>query len=360
MDMKRRPTINDVAIKASLSISTVSLVLNDKRNVSDETRLKVRQVMKELGYHPHHSARGLASKLTGNIGFILSADYFSQEEPFYTRIFLGTEIEARSHNYYILLTTVDTQAKSKNGIPRFLLERNVDGVIIAGKIGERLVERIDQLGVPLLLVDYALKRKTISSICIDNYQGARNASLHLIGGGHKKSGFIGGDIEHPSVAERFLAYKETLAEHNITVDPKIIVTDEEYAGVRNGFNAMARIFNQGGAPSAVFAANDAMAIGCMQYLKSVNKKIPRDCAVVGFDDIEMSSHTEPRLTTIRVFKEETGKIAVQRMVEMIKSKTKAVISVRVPVELVVRESCGIKPADINERHHQPLTLSHAV
>src|SRR5215831_1053820 len=179
--MKRRPTIEDVARKASLSISTVSLVLNNKSNVSASTRQKVLAAISELGYHPHRGARGLASKLTGNIGFILSNDHFSLAEPFYTKIFLGSEFEARDHNYYILLTTVDSIGKSREMAPRFLPERNVDGVIIAGKIGERLIRNVEQFGIPVVFIDYDLPRSPHSVICIDNLQGGRLATQHLIG-----------------------------------------------------------------------------------------------------------------------------------------------------------------------------------
>ena len=107
--MKHRPTIRDVAKKAGMSLSTVSLVINNRGYVSSGTRESVLKIVRELSYHPTRSARGLASKTSGNIGFILSEEHFSQAEPFYTRIFLGTEFEARDHNFYILLTTVGNQ-----------------------------------------------------------------------------------------------------------------------------------------------------------------------------------------------------------------------------------------------------------
>jgi len=110
--MSKRPTIKDVAEKAGLAPSTISLVLNESGYVSPETRKRVLHLVKELGYHPSRAAKGLASKRSGNIGFILSDDHFSQVEPFYTKIFLGTEYEARYHNYYILLTTVDKTSKA--------------------------------------------------------------------------------------------------------------------------------------------------------------------------------------------------------------------------------------------------------
>ncbi len=344
--MKRQPTIQDVARETSLSISTVSLVLNNQPNVSDQTRQKVLQAIAKLGYHPHRGARGLASRLTGNIGFIISEDHFTQVEPFYTKIFLGTEFESRDHDYYVLLTTVGKRFNKKNGsVPRFLLDRHVDGVIIAGKISEALVEYIDKLALPMVLVDYALEPRRISSVLIDNQGGVRAAMLHLIERGHKEIAFIGGDLRHPSIAERCEAYKEILGERDLAYRPSLVVTDEKDTRMHNGYNAAERLLKQGGEPTAIFAANDAMAIGCMRYLKAVGKKIPDDIAVVGFDDIEMSSHVEPRLTTVSVPKEEMGKLAVRLLVDIIKSKVETITTVHVPVELVVRESSGTVQED---------------
>jgi LacI family transcriptional regulator len=336
--MKRHLTIHDVARRTSLSISTISLVLNNKPHVSEETRRKVLQAIEELGYHPQRSARGLASQSSGNLGFIVTEDHFSQTEPFYTRIFLGTECEARDHNYYILLTTVSKHFSKTSTVPRFLLEKNVDGVIIAGKINEKLIDYIEHLGIPIVLVDYGLKRKRISSILIDNRKGIREATEHLIQNGHRDIAFIGGDLTHPSIAERLEAFKETLREHNVSLKEEIIVVDETDNRIRNGYRAMEKLLKRDVRPSAVVAANDAMAIGCIQYTKTIGLKIPEDFSIVGFDDIEISDHIEPRLTTVRVHKEEMGKLAMRRLVEIVRSKTQTVVTVHVPVELIVRES----------------------
>lgn len=338
MSLKKRPTIKDVARQAGLSLSTVSLVINNRGNVSDETRKKVSQVVERLAYHPTRSARGLASKTSGNIGFILTGEHFSQAEPFYTRIFLGTEFEARLHNYYILLTTVGNQFSRNTDVPRFLLERNVDGIIIAGKINERLVDYIESLGLPIVLVDYELPRKRLSSVLIDNRTGARDVVLHLFNAGHRAIGFIGGDICHPSIAERYQSFRETLLELGLTPDEQLVVVDEEDTRVENGSTAIEHMLARGGKPTAIFAANDAMAIGCVRYLKEAGIRIPEDVAVAGFDDIDMSYHIEPPLTTVRVFKEELGKLAVQRLVEIMNANTQVVVTTHVPVELVVRES----------------------
>ncbi|HEX9657081.1 MAG TPA: LacI family DNA-binding transcriptional regulator [Bacteroidota bacterium] len=336
--MRKRPTIKDVAKKAGLSVSTVSLAINDSGYVSEETRKKVLQVVEELAYHPSRAARGLASRMSGNIGFILSVDHFSEAEPFYTKIFLGTEFEARRHKYYILLTTVGSVFKEHESVPRFLLERNVDGVIIAGKINPELIDYIDQLGLPMVLVDYELPKKKISSVLIDNRKGASLAVQHLIGLGHREIGFVGGDIHHPSLAERFLVYKETLMENGITPNANLIVANEKGTGIKNGFDAIHMMLSRGAKPTAIFAANDAMAIGCMQWVRQQGMRVPDDIAFIGFDDIEPSSHVEPRLTTIKVFKEEMGTIAVRKIIDAVKTKSQTITNTYVPVELVARES----------------------
>jgi len=336
--VKHRPTIRDVAKKAGLSLSTVSLVINNRGYVSAETRESVKKVVRELSYHPTRSARGLASKTSGNIGFILSEEHFSQAEPFYTRIFLGTEFEARDHNYYILLTTVGDQFDPDDYVPRFLLERNVDGIIIAGKVNEKLISYIDSLGLPIVLIDYEMKRAQHSAVLIDNWRGATLAVEHLLLLGHKKIAFLGGDIRHPSLTDRYEAYQNTLRHAGILLEESLEVTDEEETSISGGVSAAEKLFASGAKPTAIFAANDAMAIGCMRHLKSRGIRIPQDIAIVGFDDIDMSSHIEPHLTTVRVLKEEMGKIAVQRVVDAINSKTKIVVTTHVPVELIVRES----------------------
>jgi LacI family transcriptional regulator len=337
--MKKRPTIRDVAQKASLSISTVSLVINDKKHVSDQTRTSVRQAIDELGYHPQRSARGLASRNSGNIGFLLSDDHFSQAEPFYTRIFLGTEFAARDLHYYILLTTVGRYFDPKRSVPRFLLERNVDGIIIAGQLNEKLIDYICGMDIPVILVDFELKRKSLSSVLIDNRGGIAAVANHLCSLGHRDIGFIGGDVSHPSIADRYAGYREAMAENSLTALESSISTDEPDTGLANGFEAARKVLTGSGSrPSAIIAANDAMAMGCAQFARSIGLKIPEHLSLVGFDDIEMSSHTDPPLTTVRVLKEEMGKIAVQHLVDMIRSPNPSVVTTRVPVELIIRGS----------------------
>lgn len=339
----RRTTIEDVAQKAGLSVSTVSLVLNNKANVNEETRKKVQAVIADLNYHPQRSARGLATQSSGNIGFILTDDHFSHAEPFYTRIFLGSELEARKHNYYILLTTVASTVNHTKGMPRFFLERNVDGVIVGGKIGSSWIEHISDLGLPMILIDYELPRYHLSTVTTDNSTGARLVVEHLLKLGHTKIGFLGADLKHPSIGERYHAYRETLASHEIDPASSWISTDEPTPRFDNGYRAAGKVLGSpANRPTALFAANDAMALGCMRYCNEFDIPVPTSLAVVGFDNVESGLLVEPRLTTVNVHREEMGGIAVRRLVEMIRDKSNLVDRTTTQVELVVRESCGSK------------------
>jgi LacI family transcriptional regulator len=349
--VKSRPTIKDVARRSGLSASTVSLVVNKTGYVSEKTRAKVMRVVKELGYHPTRAARGLASSTSGNIGFIVSEEHFAQAEQFYTRVFLGTEFEARLHDYYVLLTAVGRRFGTGDSVPRFLLERNVDGVIIAGSVNDRFIEHINGMGLPIVLVDYQVERKPYSAVLIDNRNGTRAAVSHLVDIGHTRIGFIGADLSHPGIAERFATYRSTLEEHGIVPDPSWIMTDEKLLTFKSGCDAATKVLSGPSRPDALFAANDSMAVGCLHCAKRAGLRIPEDIAIVGFDDLEVSSHVEPRLTSVRVHKEEMGKLALRRLVDILRSKTTTQMTAHVRTELVVRESTAGKSGE-----YAPLTV----
>src|SRR4030067_840729 len=149
-----KPTIKDIAKKAGVSTATVSFVINKTKPISSETKSRVLRTIKSLKYHPSKSARSLVTGKTGNIGFILTDDHFLRTEPFYTRIFLGTEFVARSEGYYILLTSISPDFNEKDILPRFILNKSVDGIIIAGKIPINLIERLSHYNLPIIFIDF--------------------------------------------------------------------------------------------------------------------------------------------------------------------------------------------------------------
>ena len=332
-------TIKDVAKKAGVSIATVSFVINNNnKRVSAETKNRVLKSIKALNYHPSKSARNLVSKKTGFIGFILTDDHFLRTEPFYTRIFLGVEFEARNEDYYILLTSVSSNFNKNDQLPRFILNKSVDGVIVAGKVPINLIERLSEYNLPTIFIDFVPPANTVPLILIDNIQGGILATNHLINLGHKNIAFIGGDIEHPSVRDRLNGYKQALEIANIPLKNNLIIIDAPYPDRQNGYNSAKRLFAKNRSVTAIFACNDAMAIGVMHYLKDKGYLIPDDVSLIGFDDVEADLMLNPLLTTVRVPKIELGAEAFRLIVNILKNKKSTPKKILVPVELIIRES----------------------
>ncbi len=331
-------TIKDVAKMANVSIATVSLVVHDHARISKETKEKVLAAIIKLNYHPSHSARGLVKRKSGNIGFILTDDHFLRTEPFYTHIFIGTEFEAHESEFYVLLTTISSDFNTNDKLPRFILERNIDGVIIAGKVPSPFIEKLSKYYFPIIFVDYWPCTKKYSGVLVDNVNGGMLATDHLIKNGHKNIAFIGGDIDHPSISDRLNGFKKAFFDKGISINEKLIDTIEDYPGRTNGYSAAQRLFNDNNNITAIFACNDAMAIGAMQFMKDKGIKIPDDCSIIGFDDVVSDSAIEPALSTVRVPKMEMGTEAMKLMAHLVKNNIKGNQKILIPVELVIRES----------------------
>jgi len=331
-------TIKDVAEKAGVSTATVSLVVHNNSRISPETSKKVLKVIKQLNYYPSRSARGLVSKKTGNIGFILTEDHFLKTEPFYTIIFLGTEFATRKTNYYVLLTTVNSEFVKEEPLPRFIQEKNVDGIIIAGKIPFQLIDRIKQIKIPLVFVDYYPPVGDFPVVMIDNIKGGMLATQHLIELGHRNIGFVGGDLNHPSISDRLYGYKKALNIASIEVNSAYISTEEQSTTKQTGYSAAEKLFIKAPDVTAIFACNDAMALGILQYLKEHNYKVPEDISLIGFDDIESDLLVTPAISTIKVHKIELGMEAMKLLVNIVENNDLTSKKILIPVELIMRES----------------------
>jgi LacI family transcriptional regulator len=331
-------TIKDVARKANVSTATVSLVLHNHKRISQNTRKKVLKAVTDLNYRPSRMARGLVLKETKNIGFLLTDDHFLRTEPFYTHIFLGTEFEARDHEYYILLNTIPRDFDECNSLPRFVLERNVDGVIIAGKVPNEIILCLQSYQIPIVFIDYYSDMGEYSAVLIDNLDGGIKATDHLIENNHTEIGFIGGDIKHPSIRDRFHGYKIALEKAGLDFNPKYVITRESSTTRESGYHAVSELFAGNKKITALFAANDAMAIGAMQYLKEHRIKVPEDISIIGFDDVNADMYTDPPLSSIRVPKVDLGTEAMRIIIDILKHKIRKSKKVLVPVELIKRQS----------------------
>lgn len=337
-----RTTIKDVARRAGVSTATVSLAIHGNERIPSTTKRKVQRAIEELNYHPSRSARDLVSKKSGNIGFVLTEDHFLRTEPFYTKIFLGSEFEARKHSYYVLLATVSNNYIKSDPLPRFILEKNADGLIIAGKVPAGLIDNLEKTGLPAVYVDYFPAKGEQASVLIDNLNGGIQATQHLIDCGHQSIAFIAGDIIHPSIRDRFQGYRIALDRNNLEFKSQNVITTEEATSRESGYHATSDLLKKSNGITAIFACNDAMAIGSLQYLKGAGYHVPADISIIGFDDVEGDLFVDPPITTMRVPKLDMGGEALRLLSELLVKKEKIHKKVLMPVELVLRKSTCTK------------------
>jgi len=174
----------------------------------------------------------------------------------------------------------------------------------------------------------------------NNFMGGYNATQHLIKLGHKEIVCVADMMDHPSIEERIRGYKKALEDYGIPLDKERICQDKLYSPYQYGFFVGEKISMKKIKASAVFAANDSMAIGCMHALQNRNMKIPNDIAIVGCDDIAASSQIIPKLTTIRIPRKQMGEVAVDKVLKLVDNKDEIPEMIILPVELIIRDSCG--------------------
>ncbi|MBN1154341.1 LacI family DNA-binding transcriptional regulator [candidate division KSB1 bacterium] len=329
--------INEIAKRAGVSIATVSRALNGSKSVRDETRQKIIRLAKELNYKPNPFARGLSKKQTDTIGVILP----ELVDEFFTEIIRGIDEEAYRMNRYIMLSSSHSRRNTIETLLEFMSGRRVDGVIImAPQIGEDVTPIVQKSKRPVVMLNCAANVDHVTCFKIDNYQGAFKITEHLIGHDYSKIGMIKGPEGNFDAEERFDGFKDALLAHNIDLNQAMIVPGE--FSMKSGYYGLLRLMNQKEKPEAVFAANDMMAIGAYGAARSSNIQIPKDLAIVGFDDIFPSRLLNPRLTTVHVPIVELGMKAVRYLLKMINKEVDPRMTYleELSTGIVIGGSCG--------------------
>jgi LacI family transcriptional regulator len=333
MTSKNGPsTIADVARLAGVSIATVSRVLNGTTPVHNEKADRVRLAMEELQFVPRHAARVLASKHTNTIGLILS----EISGAFFPPMLKGIEGAAYEAGYDLLIHSTKKEGPSR----RPLGEHNTDGLLIfTDSLDHRELHRLYSIKFPIVLLHHtAPDSLEIPVITIENKNGAATMTNHLIEAhGCHRILFLRGPEGHEDSVWRERGYRGALEAHNIKFDPALVGSgefDEE-----EGFAAIQQMLLKGIEFDAIFAGDDDSAIGAMRALKMAGRRIPRDVAVVGFDDVPFARYLSPALTTVRAPIEKVGREAVRQLVRQLNGEQADALTL-MRTELVIRESCG--------------------
>lgn len=341
---KRRVTISQVAREAGVSTQTVSRVVNDRPDVSPATRRQVQEVIDRLGYRPSHAARTLSQGQSCSIGVVAyGIEYYGP-----SRALSGIEKKASELGYTPLLYLLrDPESNSVSQVFDDLLSRHVDGIIWAvPEIGDnRRWLKNESIQPPVPLVLHSMSDHPESSITrVDNYRGSKLATQHLIEQGHGDVGVITGPMDWWEARERVRGWEDALAEAGIAPGEGHIVHGSWSAA--SGERALGQLLKQRPSMSAVFAANDQMALGALLAARKRKLRLPDELAVVGFDDVPEAAYFWPPLTTISQPLYDMGCASVEELERLIKeSRQGAQIQPRTTVlqpTLIVRESSATK------------------
>ncbi|GAP37257.1 LacI family DNA-binding transcriptional regulator [Piscinibacter sakaiensis] len=323
-------TLEQVAEHAGVSPSTVSRILNGTADVSEEKRAVVAKAIARLGFVPNPVARGLAGGRTLSIGVITQAI----DSPFYGAALHGIEAALGAAGYSPLFVSGRWHAEEEARCIDVLRSRRVDGIIIlTGRLSDSALRTLAR-SLPVVVTGRRLKAANLVSLDFDHREGARLATQHLIALGHRRIAFIGGVAEHPDAVEREQGYREALEAAGLKPDPALVAAGAftEHSGLQAVEGLMASRVRF----SAVFAANDQMAIGAALALYRRGRRVPDDVSLVGFDDVAGSMYAVPPLTTVHNPIQEIGGLAAQAMLALLAGE-RPEAAVPAP-RLIVRES----------------------
>ncbi|MEX2160470.1 MAG: LacI family DNA-binding transcriptional regulator [Anaerolineales bacterium] len=326
-------TIVEVAERAGVSLGTVSRVLNNDIHVAPDTRERVVSVVRELGYVANRQARGLKGSKTNTIGILvpdLGTGYIGE-------IMHGVDAELALHQLDLMLFTTHRAATKEANYVANMVRGMVDGLLVVlPRNPADYVGTLSRRNFPFVLIDHQGTGSPCPSVGAMNWQGAYNATEHLIKLGHTRIGFITGSMDLGAAIERLGGYKAALKTYHVTEDPQLIYKGSFFQP--EGYAGACALLDIEPPPTAIFASNDVMAMGAMDAVRSRGLRVPEDISILGFDDIPQAAVVRPALTTVRQPLREMGGLAAQMLIDKLKNPTTELGRTELPTELIVRAS----------------------
>lgn len=314
--------------------ATVSYVINNKPGVSEETRQKILKIMKEMNYHPNAVARGLAGKSTEMLGLIIP----DISDHFYVQVVRGVEKTANLYNFTLNLCTTHAIPEKEQEMVDLFTNGRVDGIILMTYFLDLdYIINLKKRKIPFVLIDSTFDDKSIYSVNVDNFEAGYKATEYLIKLGHKRIAFVGGPQSSNDSLLRFRGYRQALNDYGLSYTEDLFCQGNFKR--EGGYQAFFTLQQIQPNPTAVFAANDQMAIGVLSAARAAGLKVPQELSIIGCDDIEASSLVEPALTTIKQPIEEMGKRATEMIFQLIYNEKPSQRKVVLKTSLVERSSC---------------------
>jgi DNA-binding LacI/PurR family transcriptional regulator len=345
MVKKRQVTLSDIAATLGVAPMTVSRVVNQTGYVSEETREKVLEAIKTMHYRPNGVARNLKRQRTDTVGLVLG----DISNPYSAELANAVRERLWSSGYNLFICISEHSATEDITAFESLVDHNVDGIIVATRSnveGDERLRDIVSSNMPVVVIGRDFQCDGVDQVSADNMTGGYEATRHLVDLGHRRIGFIGADIKNRGGLKRLQGYLNALKAHDIEIDERLVTGRKEvlsgvpgYSTEKMGYEGMKRLLSLPNPPTAVFARNDFTAIGAMTAIKEAGLSIPKDIAIVGFDDIPIAGHTSPPLTTVRQPMRLQGQLAAELLLRRIGNEEALDQEERIlSCELIIRET----------------------
>ena len=327
-------TMREVALQAGVSIKTVSRVVNDQGEISDLTRERVLIAIDNLGYRPSKVARALVTRRTDTIGLIFG----DIANPYLSEVSLGVLDTAANEKFEVFICNTGGIPESEKRALTSLLDHNIDGAIIFPLYANRIwIQEIAQPDQPIVLMNCDIvPRPGLGLIATEMRKGARLAVDYLAKKGHRNIGMLAGEVAPKNVIQRVQGYQDGLELNGIKYRDELVLNVGTV--IESGKIGTQQLLAQHPEISALFCYNDLIAMGAIEACKKLGRRVPDDCAIVGFDNIRFSSLVSPAITTVHVDKYEIGRQASNRLVDMLRNPGAIYPPIIVDVELIIRES----------------------
>ncbi len=330
-----KKTMKDIAKKAGVSKSTVSRALGDDPRVNEETKKRIKQMAKDMKYQPHKAAQALANNNTNIIGIVFPKFPRSIADPFFLEFLQGIGDIAVKNGYSLNLYNDDIE--EKENLDKIFHKHNVDGVILTEpKLNDPRINYLKNEGLPFVFLGNPMGDQDVHWVETDNQIGAYKAVNYLIKSGHSKIATITGSLDLVAGQYRLQGYKDALIEEGIEVDSDLIINADFTQD--SAYKATKELLNIDSDYTAVFAANDLMALGVLKALKEVGISIPGEIAIMGYDGIQIGEFVDPPLTTIYHSGLKMGQIAMDLLIKILRAEEVEEKHILIPPELLVRGS----------------------
>jgi LacI family transcriptional regulator len=330
-------SLKDIAKLAGVSETTASKALNNYSDVSEETKRKVREIAEKHGYTPNMAARNLALKKSNIIGLVLSDIRETDSNGnIIFRILIGAKNYCADNDFELLIISTDAKKQKTKKLAQLCRERQIAGVIIYGlKPGDPYFEEITKAKLPCITVDIRVQGEHLATVTTDNVAAVKEVIKHLHSKGHRNIAFINGLKEADVSIYRELGYIEAMKDQGLAIKDSYIKYADYYEDM--AYEKTMELLNEAPEITAIFCASDLMALGALRAIKEQGKNVPEQIALVGFDGIQLSDYSSPRLTTVVQDFKGIGRAAAEKLIKILNNEAVEAVDY-VPYNFRIRES----------------------